>query len=257
MTKANAVLSVDFRKEYSTAEDGVTNYSRVCLSLDAIHSGLIKQVGANRLAILLAIVSHMNEEGQCFPSQAKIAELTGQGRATVQRNLQELCEVEFNGQKLLHKELVGGKRKKTVYTITAGAITSADLVDETAEAEKTTELVNGKDFVLYFGNKFKEVFGEGHTTNFAKEGAVFKALLKTYEPDSLKDIIDVVFRDYKKKWYKPQFPHPTVYQLRSWLADEAFKIVKAEKEQAQQLEVRKQKAVEQDDTDKALELFDI
>lgn len=257
MEKEKAVLSVDFRREYSTAEDGVTNLSRVCLSLDAIHSGLIREVGANRLAILLAIVSYMDENGQCFPSQEKIAELTGQGRATVQRNLQDLCDVEFNGQKLLHKELVGNKRKKTVYTITAGAITSADLTDEKAEKEATAKVMNSKDFVLYFAEQFKATFGQGHTPSYAREGAVFKRLLTSYDAEALKEIIDTVMRLYKDKWYKPQYPVPTVYQLGSWLADEAYKIVKAEKDQAQQFEQRKAVAEEQDDTDRALDLFDL
>jgi Helix-turn-helix domain len=250
MSKENAVLSVDFRKEYSTAEDGVINTARVCISMESIHAGLIKEVGANRFAILLAIVSYMDENGQCFPSQEKIAELTGLGRATVQRNLQELIEVEFNGQKLLHKELIGNKKKKTVYTITAGAITNTDVTDETAKA------MNSRDFVFYFADKYKETFGQGHTPNYSKEGAIFKRLLKSYDEETLKDIIDTVFRLYKEKWYKPQYPAPTVYQLGSWLADEAYKIVKAEKEQAQQLEERKQKALELDQTDKALEYFD-
>ena len=256
MTKENAVLSVDFKKEYSTTEDGVVNHSRVCLSLDAIHSGLIKEVGANRLAILLAIVSHMNEEGKCYPSQERIAQLTGQGRATVQRNLQDLCEAEFNGQKLLHKELVGsGIRKKTVYTIASGLITSTD--EDTEQDATEEQILNSRDFVFYFDKKFKEVYGEGHTLHFGKEGAMFKVLLQNYNPDTLKEIVDLVFEEYQNRWYKPQHPHPTVYQLRSWLADQAHKVLVEKKEQEQKQAERQQKAIEQDDTDKALELFDI
>lgn len=253
-----AVLSVDFKTEYSTATEGVTKYARVCLSLEAIQSGLIKEIGANRLSILLAILSYMDANGQCFPSQQKIAELTGQGRATVQRNLQELCEVEFNGQKLLHKELIGDKRKKTVYTITAGSVTSTDDLGVSAELEaKGTEyqLVNSKDFVLYFAEQFEQHFGEGHTPNFSKEGAIFKRLLVTYSPETLKDIIDTVMRQYKNKWYKPQYPHPTPYQLSSWLADEAYKMVKLEQERAAKIAERQQMAAEHDDTDRAIDLF--
>lgn len=254
MKNNDAVLTVDFRKEFSTGENGIQASSRVCISLEAIHSGLIKEIGANRMAILLAIVSYMDENGQCFPSQEKIAELTGQGRATVQRNLQELCEVEFNGQKLLHRELVGKTRKKTLYTISAGAITnSTDISDNKADNGE----MNSRDFVKYFAEKFSEYFGQGHTPNYSKEGAIFKRLLGTYDPETLKEIIDTVMTHYKNKWYKPQFPHPTVYQLGSWLADEAYKIVKAEKEQAEQLEQRQATAVAQDDTERALDLFDI
>lgn len=248
-------MTVDFRKEYSTAEKGVVASSRVCISLDAIHSGLIKEIGANRMAILLAIISHMDENGQCFPSQEKIAELTGQGRATIQRNLQELCEVEFNGQKLLHRELVGKTRKKTMYTISAGAITATDLTENKAKVMSTA--MNSKDFVNYFAEKFSEYFGQGHTPNYSREGAIFKRLLGTYEPETLKEIIDTVMSHYRNKWYKPQYPHPTVYQLGSWLADEAYKIVKAEKEQTEQFEQKQATAVAQDDTERALGLFDI
>lgn len=256
MKNNNAVLTVDFRKEFSTGENSVQASSRVCISLDAIHSGLIKEIGANRMAILLAIVSYMDENGQCFPSQEKIAELTGQGRATVQRNLQELCEVEFNGQKLLHRELVGKTRKKTLYTISAGAITNTDLTAESKPQEKP-EGMNSKDFVTYFHKNLTEVFSVTLSPNYSKEGAVIKRLLGTYDPETLQNIIDVVMSQYKNKWYKPQYPYPTIFQLGSWLANEAYKIVKAEQDYAEALENRQAVAVAQDDTDRALGLFDI
>lgn len=255
MALTEPVLSIDFRKEYATGMDAVVTTKKLSVSIEAIHSGLIAEIGTTKFAIMMAIVSHMNDSGQCFPSQERLAELTGLGRATIQRNLQELTEIEFKGQKLLHKQLVGNKKKKTIYTFSAGEVTNTDLI-----AEEPTESgfpKNSKDFVFYFADQFKEHFGEGHTPNFAREGAVFKRLLSSYEPNTLKEIIDVVFSLYKEKWYKPQYPHPTPYQLSSWLADEAYKIVRDRKEEAQKQAQRLEQAVKQDDTDRALDLFDI
>ena len=255
MALTEPVLSIDFRKEYSTGSDSVVTTKKLSISIEAIHSGLIAKLGAKKFAIMMAIVSHMNDSGQCFPSQERLAELTGVSRATIQRHLQELTEIEYQGQKLLHKQLVGDKKKKTVYTFSAGEVTNTDLV---AEEPVTTGLqMNSKDFVFYFADKFREHFGEGHTPNFSREGAVFKRLLSSYEPHTLKEIIDVVFELYKEKWFKPQYPHPTPYQLSSWLADEAYKIVRDRKEQEQKQAQRLEQAVKQDDTDRALDLFDI
>lgn len=255
MALTEPVLSIDFRKEYATGSDSVVTTKKLSVSIEAIHSGMIAELGATKFAIMMAIVSHMNDSGQCFPSQERLAELTGASRSTIQRHLQELTEIEYKGQKLLHKHLVGDKKKKTVYTFSAGEVTNTDLIAE--EPSKSGLAMNSRDFVFYFADKFKEHFGEGHTPNFAKEGAVFKRLLSSYEAHTLKEIIDVVFELYKQKWYKPQYPHPTPYQLSSWLADEAYKIVRDRKEQEQKQAQRLEQAVKQDDTDRALDLFDI
>lgn len=256
MKKDDAVLSVDFKKEYSTLDDEVKSTKRVCISLNAIQDGLIKEVGANRLAILLAIVSHMNEEGKSFPSQERIAQLTGQGRATVQRNLDALCETVFNGQRLLTKELVGDKRKRTVYTFNQGMITGTDETDEAKFEANVIEPMNSRDFAVFFADLYKETFGQGYTINFGRDlGIIKKKLLPNYDEETLKGIIVVAITMYKDKWANDDYPYPTISMLGSWLANKAFAIYSVEREKALKQIERQQTAIEQDDSDKFLDMF--
>jgi Helix-turn-helix domain len=261
---ADAVLSVDFRKTFSTKEDGIANTARVCIDMKAIQAGLLKEIGANRIAILLAIVSYMDDNGRAFPSQEKIAELTGQGRATVQRNLEALAEAEFNGQKLLYKEVVGTIRKKTIYTLSQAMITNTDDIDETfedAEVEEQleTDFTNARETAFYFLQVFEESFGYKYNMTFNREIPMIKNKLCTkYQPTEIKAIIDIGVGEYKQRWSNEKYPHPSVAMLTGWVGNEALGIYNTEKEKVVKQEQRKQTAIEQDDTDRVLnDLFDI
>lgn len=265
--KGIPVISVDFRHYYSTVSEDIESTARICLDMKAIQNGLLKEIGANRVAILLAIISYMDSNGQAFPSQEKIAEITGQGRATIQRNLDALCEVEFNGQKLLHKDVIGSVRKRTVYTINQALITNTDAVEETFTEKEKEDTVqeqkepifkNARDIGMYFLKVFEESFGYKYNMVFKREMPLIKnKLLGKYDNETVKAMIDIGVGQYKNRWANDRFPHPTVSMLCGWVGNEALGIYAREKEKAQELDNRVAVAQEQDDTDRALDLFDI
>lgn len=260
-TNLGAILSVDFKTEYSTASDEVQTVSRVCIDLQAIQAGLIKEVGSAKLPLLLAIISYMDADGRSFPSQRKLAELTGQSINTVNKHINELLEIEIDGQRLLKRELVGkGVRKKSMYYISKGDVTNSEAVEAVNEVidSEQKKAMTSRDVAHHFADVYKETFGVGYTINYGKELTLIKnKLLKNYEDEALIGLIEVAVKQYKNNWSNPNYPLPTISMLCTWLGNKAYGIWKQEKDELVKQSARLEQAVKQDDTDKALDLFDI
>jgi len=89
--------------------------------VDAIHSGMIADMGAERWQTLCVLASFMNEKGECYPSQDVIAHRLGVSRATANARIQRLCKYRWNGKRLVEKKRVRGECGKwanIVYRIT-------------------------------------------------------------------------------------------------------------------------------------------
>ncbi|MGE6629619.1 helix-turn-helix domain-containing protein [Bacillus sp. NPDC077027] len=259
MTEKNPILSVDFKKEYDNLSDGVRQSNRVCVDMGSIQSGLIKEIGVSKFGLLLAIVSFMNDEGKAFPSQRKLGELTGQSTNTINKLINELLETEIDGQSLLKRELVGnGRRKKSIYYISGGAVTNTDAVDETAKEAHQAKKMNARDFAHFYADAYKETYGEGYVINYQRELAMIKnKLIPNYDEETLKAVIEISIKQYTTRWANANYPLPTISMLCSWIANQAYAIYKQDKDQTSHFEEVLQKAQAQDDTDKALDLFNV
>jgi hypothetical protein len=53
------------------------------------------ELTATERAVLLALADHANQDGQCFPSQQRLAKFTGAGERSVRRALKRLEEVDL------------------------------------------------------------------------------------------------------------------------------------------------------------------
>lgn len=261
----NPILSVDFKHEYNNVSDKVTYQARACIDLDAIQNGLVKKIGANRLPLLLVILSHMDKDGKAFPSQRQLAKLSGQSVNTVNKLINELLEMEIDGQRLLRREMVGkGVRKKSMYFIHQGEVTNTDALDAVEEmrAEEAvkaeTHTMNSRDIANLIQTIYTETFGQGYVFNYGKDLSMIKQkLVGTYDDETMMGVIEYAITNYKQEWANANYPLPTVSMLCTWLANTAYGKWKQEQEKAEQAEHRQQVAVEQDDTDRALDLFDI
>lgn len=261
----NPILSVDFKHEYNNVSDKVSYQARACVDMEAIQGGLIKKVGANRLPLLLVILSHMDKEGKAFPSQRKLAELSGQSVNTVNKLINELLEIEVDGQKLLRRELVGtGAKKKSMYFIHQGEVTNTDAIEAVADLRVKEEIItethtmNSRDIAVYFNDMYTEAYGVGYTFNYGRDlGMIKKKLIGTYDDESLKGLIGVAIKNYKNEWANSNYPLPTVAMLCTWLANTAYGKWKQAEDQVVDQAKKKERAVAQDDTDRALDLFDI
>lgn len=80
--------------------DGVQdNYTYLNVGVD-FRQSLHLFKGA-KLAIFLCIVLHMDQDGECFPSYDTIQKETGYKRAAIANALEELCEMELDGKRVL------------------------------------------------------------------------------------------------------------------------------------------------------------
>lgn len=258
-----ALLSVDFKYSFDTGADAMRYSARACVSLEAIQNGLIKEIGANRFSVLLAIVSFMDRNGTCYPSQRKLSELTGQSVNTVNKLINELLEIKVDGRHILKRKKAGeGFRKRSEYYITVGEMTATDgEIPETAN--KTVEeiladkaVLTSKDVADYFMELYENEFGVGYVINYGRDlGQIKNKLLKAYDKDTLLGIVKVAVQQYKARWANDKYPLPTIPMLSSWLANRAFGIYEKEQQQAVEARERIKAAQAQDDTDKALELL--
>lgn len=253
MVNKNPIMSVDFTTGYSTLSDEVTKIGRVCINLDAIQTGLVKHIGVRRFGLLMAIVSYMDNNGRAFPSQRKLAELTGVSKNTVNKMINELLEVEVDGQKVLRRELLGkGSRKKSMYYIHAGGVTNTEDIQTPDEKEKR---MNSRDIALYFSDVYKDTFNNGYVVNWGRDLSMIKnKLIPAYEDDeTLTAVIDIAVKEYRQKWANDNYPLPTIPMVCTWLANRAYGEYKKRNEKAEKQKERIETAQQQDDTDRALD----
>lgn len=250
-----AIMSVDYKHYFDSLSDEVTFSTRVCLDIPSIRGGLIKAVGANRIGILLAIVGCMDKEGKAFPSQRKLAELTGQSANTVNKLINELLEIEFNGQKILRREMVGvGARKKSVYYINQSATTNTDELD--VETKKVSAPLNSKDYALMFAEKFEEKYGQGYVINYGRDLTLIKnKLIPNFDQETLTQIIDIAIKDYATRWANAKYPTPTISMLATWLGNQISGEIMQERKDKEAQVARVETAEVQDESDKFLEAF--
>ncbi|MFE4522005.1 helix-turn-helix domain-containing protein [Cytobacillus firmus] len=84
------------------------------LALGFIESPTFAELEGNLYKTLIAIASHQNDEGLCYPSQDRIAKLCGTSRETVNRRIKKLIAFRTKeGHALIEKETVRQRRDKT------------------------------------------------------------------------------------------------------------------------------------------------
>lgn len=76
------------------------------LYVDAIHSGMIADMGAERWQTLCVLAAYMDEKGECHPSQDLIAHRLGVSRAAANRRIRNLRDYRWKGEPLIEVEKV-------------------------------------------------------------------------------------------------------------------------------------------------------
>lgn len=87
--------------------------------VDAIHSGMIADMGAERWQTLCVLAAFMNENGECYPSQDLIARRLGVSREAANRRIKRLYDYRWNGERLIEKRRIKSEKdkrfSKTIY----------------------------------------------------------------------------------------------------------------------------------------------
>lgn len=166
------------------------------------------------LKVWLTIISFSNVEGSCFPSQAKIAEISDVSKTTVNKAIKKLVEVEIEGELLLKRDIIGKIRKKSVYSV----------------AKEVGELdgkMSPKRVIEIFCEAFEKEYNTSYNVVWQRDIHLVKTkLLKNYTDKEVITIIETVMAEYKKRWSKPQYPTPTIPATCGWLSTQAMVIAK-------------------------------
>lgn len=234
------------------------------VEMSAIRDGLIAKVGFDGFSTLCAIASFMNEKGECYPSQDTLANLLGVTRQTVNKKIASLITATLDdGTPILEKRLFNqGMGTRAFYTINTqcgvtfgkgnvneirrnvkvrdnGNVAEPLHEEESIKQDSKQEIKHtAKDVVSYFCKKYEATYNVKYTPNYRRDCSMIKAkLLKTYDAETIKAIIDVVFENYDQRWKNPKFPRPSIGQLCSWLPNEALSLLdELKREEAEAIE---------------------
>lgn len=193
---------------------------------EKIKKGFIQEIGVKEFAVLLTIKAHMDIQGTCFPSQETISNLVGMSVKSVQRATKTLEE-----QGLIAKTL----KKKGKKTVTHYSIGQTEL------DEPTHKYNNSRDFIKEFCRLYEEQYSVQYNPSWARDGAMVKnKLLSTYTDEQLDAILQIVFRDYSKKWANNRFPRPTIGAICTFLPNQVLPIWQKEQDKIKKIEEAEQ-----------------
>lgn len=244
-----SVLKVQLLQEYDLTEQRYIEERNVIFNAQALQGGLVSQLGATETAVLLTIASFCDIEGEAFPSQRKLAELTGLSLPTVNKAVARLLETKIDGKPIIARELesMGSRRRFSVYSLCT--------TEEEAVKKRTA-----KDFAHKFKVLFEEEFGFPYVISYARDlSLIKKKLMVDFTEEQIDQVIEYTIKNYKKKWANSKFPYPTITMLGSWLSTAVMKEIQQEKEKAEEVEKLKEETAEflTEDYSKINELIDL
>ena len=98
------LVSVESQTEYSVTSGATETRIFVKFYVEAVRSGMIADLGPERLQTLLVLASFMNADGTCYPTQWQIAKSLGVSRETAGRRIKALSDYRWNGKPLILRE---------------------------------------------------------------------------------------------------------------------------------------------------------
>ncbi|QVY62935.1 helix-turn-helix domain-containing protein [Cytobacillus gottheilii] len=138
------LISIETQSEYSATSGEKETRIFLKMYVEAVHSGLIADMGAERWQTLCVIAAFMNKDGECFPTQFSIAKRLNVKRETANRRIKALCEYRWQGRQLVVKVQARDHEKQTWdnvrYTIKPiSGLTIFDDDKEPSDAEPNTD----------------------------------------------------------------------------------------------------------------------
>lgn len=113
MSNGNNLVSIETQSEYSITSGKKETRIFVKMYVEAVHSGLIADMGPERWQTLCVIAAFMDENGECYPTQYAIAERLKVARETANRRIKSLCEYRWQGRPVVVKVQSRDHEKQT------------------------------------------------------------------------------------------------------------------------------------------------
>nr|WP_154895191.1 helix-turn-helix domain-containing protein [Paenibacillus xylanexedens] len=120
-SETQRLVSVESQTEYSVTSGATETRIFVKFYVEAVRSGMIADLGPERLQTLIVLASYMGADGTCYPTQWQIANSLGVARETAARRVKALADYRWKGQPLMLRERTrhpdSKKWENTVYKI--------------------------------------------------------------------------------------------------------------------------------------------
>ncbi|MDL4875150.1 helix-turn-helix domain-containing protein [Enterococcus gallinarum] len=221
---------MELRIHQSSSKDMVSGsqYSQIelCISVEQIKQGLIKEIGCRNFSVLLSIAANMDiTTSKSFPSVEDIAEITGLSKPTVIKAIHELEEVEIAGKPIIKKSKVPTSTgyAKSIYYFTGEII--PDIPKE----------FTAKDAIILFCEYYEREYGVAYNVSWGRDVNMVKTkLIPQYSEDQLREIIRIAVTKYRTFSNSPEYPTPTLGMLCSWLANKAAGVMLQEQKKQQE-----------------------
>jgi hypothetical protein len=113
MTVNNRLVSVESQSEFSITSGKKETRIFVKMYVEAVHGGLIADMGAERWQTLCVIAAFMDDKGECYPTQYAIANRLNVKRETANRRIKSLCDYRWQGRPLVEKVQARNHEKQT------------------------------------------------------------------------------------------------------------------------------------------------
>jgi hypothetical protein len=103
MRENKNLISIETQSELSMTTGKKETRIFVKMYVEAVHSGLIADMGPERWQTLCVIAAFMDENGECYPTQYAIAERLNVARETANRRIKSLCDYRWQGRVVVQK----------------------------------------------------------------------------------------------------------------------------------------------------------
>lgn len=241
------MFSIEVNKNFDVISQRWETKIFLKLYLSMFKDGLVRELGSERLAVLLAIASHMDEDGRCYPTQEQIAEILGISRTTANKRINSLLEFRWKDRPVIERQKLRNPKVSpnefSVYTIlplSQLAIFHGEIEDPAAAAPEDPKPKSGgaaRELVSYFAEKYRETYAANFAVSWGRDMGHAKKILAAY-PDHWQEILDTVFLEYEERWATRDYPRPSLGQVGSWLGARAAEITAERREQMERFELQ-------------------
>lgn len=247
MSNKNSFMKVELLQQYDIVNQTYIEDRSIKLDMLAIQHGLIKELGATEFAVLMAIASFTDIEGQAFPSQRKLVEVTGLSLPTINKIVNKLLATEINGVPVLSREFeqTRNKRNFSVYTLNTTKQENEESALKVVFQEIQEEVVEEKpkkktsrDFSNMFKHLYEQEFGLNYIISYARDNSLIKTKLMTnFTDEEIVELIEYIIKNYRSTWAKPSFPYPTISMMCGWLGNAAMQKIKQQKDKEKEADM--------------------
>lgn len=244
-------MKVEVTNSFDLVEKKQIEEYVVKVDVKSIQNGLIDVIGVYDFALLMAIASYCDVEGEAFPSQRTLSKITGMSLPQVNKVVNRLLETTINDQPILERKLEkGSKNVFSVYSL-YGFTRSEEPKEADQEDKKVADNVetvspipnkgnmSARQIVTLYKELYEEEYGFAYVVNYARDTSlVKKKLVDQYTDEQITEMFTYGIKNYASKWKNKNYPYPTISMFCTWLGNVVIGEVMEAKNEQKELEER-------------------